>query len=131
MSIFSGRNQDRLLQALHSASPAAVYDREAARLRAELIRHSGLAGANGLEAVIAASGTDLHMLISQLIACGDEGRTLVVMGEASDTGSGVPAAVAGRHYGACAPFAATTQRGAPIAGALSDPVEAWLRCGPT
>jgi len=110
----------RLLQALHGASPAAVYDREASRLRAELIRHSGLAGVNGLEAVIAASGTDLHMLISQLIACGAEGRALVVMGEASDTGSGVPAAVAGRHFGACAPFAATTQRGAPIAGALVD-----------
>ena len=109
------RLRQRLLKALHTASPAAVYEREAERLRTELVRHCGLAGVSGLETVLAASGTDLHMLIAQLITGGADHPTLVVMGEASDTGSGVPAALAGRHYGACAPFAATTQRGAPIA----------------
>ena len=110
------RLRQRLLQALASASPAAVYEREAARLRTELTRLCGLVGVSGLEAVIAASGTDLHMLIAQLIGGGETRRTLVIMGEASDTGSGVPAALAGLHYGACAPFATTTPRGAPIAG---------------
>ena len=79
------------------------------------MRHCGLTGVAGLETVLAASGTDLHMLIAQLITGGADHPTLVIMGEASDTGSGVPAALAGRHYGVCAPFAATTQRGAPIA----------------
>ena len=112
--------RQRLLRAVETASPAAVYEREAARLRAELVRHLGLAGVSGLETVLAASGTDLHMLIAQLIAGGAERPTLVIMGEPSDTGSGVPAALAGRYYGACAPFAATTTRGALIAGSGVD-----------
>jgi cytosine/adenosine deaminase-related metal-dependent hydrolase len=33
--------------------------------------------------------------------------------------------------GACADLAVWSLEGVPFAGALSDPVEAWLRCGPT
>ena len=106
------RLRERLLGALATSGPADVYERETARLRADLIRLCGLDGQEGLQAVIAASGTDMHMLIAQLIG---DGPIRVILGEAAETGRGVPAALSGLHYGSCAPYEAATTPGEPIA----------------
>jgi hypothetical protein len=109
------RLRDRLIPVLRDANPSDVYEAEAARLRKELVSLCGLEGQAGLETAIAASGTDIHMLIAQLLAEDADHPIRVIMGEASETGRGVPAALSGRHYGSCAPFEAQTEPGASIA----------------
>ena len=68
------------------------YARELGRVRHELLQLCGLDDLAGLECVFAASGTDIHFLASQL-SFGSNG--LVLMPEAAETGSGVPAALGG------------------------------------
>jgi hypothetical protein len=107
--------RDRLTAALANATPAEVYERETARLRQDLIRLCGLEGLEGVESVVAPSGTDIHMLVAQLISDDPDRPVRVILGEAAETGRGVPAALSGRHYGSCAPFEAATEPGTPIA----------------
>jgi hypothetical protein len=102
---------------LQSASAAAVYAREAERLRGELTALLELDGLAGLQTVLSASGTDLHRLISRLVAGGSTRSLLSILGGASETGAGVPTALAvgdGKvaHVSARAPD-----------GALRDPLE--------
>ena len=88
------RLRSRLVQALEHAPSEAVYARETARIRAELLGLHGLEG-QGVEVVLAPSGTDLHLFAGQLIAAGSA-TPLAIIPEESETGSGVPAALAGR-----------------------------------
>ncbi len=71
---------------------------ELERQRHELL---DLAGAPpGTEAVLAASGTDLHLIATQLAAPQAGDALQAVMAEADETGRGTPAALAARHYSA-------------------------------
>ena len=88
------RLRGRLVQALGRDAPEAVYSAETDRLRAELLRLLRLDG-RGAEVVLAPSGTDLHLFAGQLIADGAS-RPLAIIPEETETGSGVPAALAGR-----------------------------------
>jgi hypothetical protein len=92
------RLRDRLAQAAGHESPSLTYARELDRMRAELIELCGVADLPGLEIVFAASGTDLHLLTAQLVAGGSETPLLAVMVEPTETGSGVSAALRGRHF---------------------------------
>lgn len=76
------------------AEAVALYDREIARLREELKALCGVAP--GTEVVLAASGTDLHLLATQLV--GPPGPTRIVLMDPAETGTGVPAALEGRHF---------------------------------
>lgn len=87
----------RLLAAAETEPPAVAYAREMDRLRRELGRLCGLSRVPGTEIVFAASGTDLHLIAGQLAAAGAKGLRAITV-EASETGSGVPAALAGRHF---------------------------------
>lgn len=88
----------RLVQAAAVEAPAVTYARELRRQRGELLELCGVAGLPGLEAVFAASGTDLHLIAGRLMA-GDKSRPgLAVMVDGVETGSCVPAALAGRHF---------------------------------
>ena len=97
-SILSAKGQaaardllERLLDG--ESAPGLAYG----RLRATL---SGLLGLDpGAKIVFAASGTDLHLLAAQAVAAAGPGALTVLMADASETGCGVPAALAGKHPG--------------------------------
>lgn len=101
----------RLLGALDTASPAAVYAAELDRVRRELLGLCGLADLPGVEVLFAASGTDLHLLAAQLTAGSTPGPALVVTVEEGETGSGVPAALAGRHFSTRSPSGERVSQG--------------------
>jgi hypothetical protein len=77
---------------------AVTYGRELDRIRAELAGLCGLAGMPGLDIIFAASGTDLHLLVSALIGGAPERPLVCIDVEAEETGSGVPDALSGRHF---------------------------------
>ncbi len=93
------RLRSRLVAAARAGVPSSfTYEQEMARQRVELAGLCGLSEADGVDIVFAASGTDLHLIAAQLVASGDKRPLLAVMVEASETGSGVPAALSGRHF---------------------------------
>ena len=67
--------------------------------------------------MFAASGTDLHLLTAQLVAGGSQAPLLAVMVEPTETGSGVPAALGGRHFGARAASGEAVIDGGSVDGA--------------
>ena len=93
---------------------AATYGRELDRLRTELASLCGLSDMAGLDIVFAASGTDLHLLASALVG-GTPDRPLVCIDvEAEETGSGVPDALAGRHFSSHTALGETVAAGAGV-----------------
>jgi hypothetical protein len=91
---------------LRDQSPHAVYASQAERLRDELI---ALCGWPDTGAVLAASGTDLHLLAGQWLQ-----PDCVVMIDSAETGSGLPAALRGNHYSNCAAFSTLVPAGTPL-----------------
>jgi hypothetical protein len=103
-----------------AAEPAHVtYARELQRLRRDLLRLCGLSDMAGAEIVFAASGTDLHLIAGQL--AGGTGRVCAIAVEATETGSGVPAALAGRHFSTSTALGQSVIDGTALPGA--EPVE--------
>lgn len=90
--------------------PAAhVYRAEAGRLRGELLHLCGFSPADDVGAVLAASGTDLHLLVGQWLR---PQRIVMVAGD--ETGSGVVAAMHGRHFNTRAAYGGTVPAGEPV-----------------
>ena len=108
----------RLAEALKTTPAAAVFEREMARVRAELLQLCGLEDAS-VEVLLSPSGTDLHMLAAQLVGSDPVRPTLAIIAEETETGSGVPAALAGRRYSAVTPFEDLVDDEGPITGALA------------
>ena len=96
---------------------SAVYAHELSRVRRELVQLCGLADLAGLESVFSSSGTDAHLIATQLVAEGGESPLLVIMMEGDETGKGVPAALNGRHFSSRSALGLTFLEGAPLAGA--------------
>jgi hypothetical protein len=108
--------------------PLGSYHQEVERQRRELSRLSGAADLPGTELVFAASGTDIHLFAAHLAAQGQSGPLQAVMIEASETGSGVPAALAALHFATQTSQGKNVERGAPISSApVSLPVSVKLR----
>jgi hypothetical protein len=99
--------RQRLEHDLAGAAPAPLYAEALDRMRGELAFLCGIEDLAGLAIAFAASGTDLHLLAAQL-AAGKRAKPLAVMVDPTETGSGVPAALAGRH------FAPATAQGAAV-----------------
>jgi hypothetical protein len=81
---------------LRDQSAAAVYALHTERLRSDLLEQCGVSradGVAGVDVVLAASGTDVHLLAAQWLR---PQRTVSVT--KSETGSGVPAALRGQHF---------------------------------
>jgi hypothetical protein len=73
---------------------------ELERQRLEIRQLTGAAQVPGCEVILAASGTDVH-LIATLLATEDEQTPLqTVMVQPTETGSGVPAAISAQHFAA-------------------------------
>jgi len=87
--------REKLLTALNTEPPIAVYAREIERLRREWLQLCGLSDLTGLELIFAPSGTDLHAVAAQYTGSGASTPALVIMVEANETGSGVAAALNG------------------------------------
>lgn len=92
----------RLSRAAVAEIPAVTYERELDRVRSELTRLCELENLVGLEIILGASGTDLHLFAGQLVAGASELPPLIVRVEPAETGTGVPDALAGRHFSDCA-----------------------------
>ena len=110
------RLRKALLFAADSELPAVTYAREIARIRHELTQLCNLHNVPGTEVLFAASGTDLHLLVSQLIDRDTEQPALVIMVDPEETGRGVPLAVAGKHFNPHAALGTHVDEGEPIAG---------------
>lgn len=78
---------------LRSEAAHVVYAREIERQRAALLDYCGCAPEDGIDVVLAASGTDIHLLAAAL--CQPRSTVLI---SACETGSGVPLALQGRHF---------------------------------
>jgi hypothetical protein len=89
---------------------------ETQRLRFELIHLLGLGDLPGLDVVFAASGTDVHLIAADLFADRLFGETVAILPDPAETGSGVPAALAGRHFGGATPSGAAVDAGALLEG---------------
>lgn len=87
----------RLENASRTETAAVTYAREMTRIRRELISLCDLDSLPGVEVIFGASGTDLHLFTS-LLLCKADASLLVIMAEASETGSDVPVAMRGRHF---------------------------------
>jgi hypothetical protein len=107
----------RLEKAFSHEPVHATYAREMERVRSELVSLCECDSIDGLEIVFGASGTDLHLFAAQLCA-GDKGL-LVIMPEASETGTGVKAALEGRHFSTCSTFGSTATAGGKIEGSAA------------
>jgi hypothetical protein len=108
------RLRERLLGALETVPAAVLYAAELDRMRRELLALAGVTDLAGVEVVFAASGTDLHLFAAQLAAGTEGGPALTVTVEESETGSGVPAAAAGRHFSTRAALGETVPAGEPL-----------------
>lgn len=115
------------LQLSASIEPAIVsYTRELDRIRAELIALCELNGSSGLEVVFAASGTDSHLIAAQLVH--SQGQPLcAIMVDAAETGSGVAAALAGRHFSTRTALSSAVEAGSVIADPLIKVVTVAMR----
>lgn len=112
------RLRGRLVQAAADEPACLTYTRELQRMRREIRALCSLD--RTVDIVFGASGTDLHLIAAQLLRAPDEAPPLVVMVEAAETGSGVPAALAGRYFSAVAPLGDALVEGSPALAGLAD-----------
>ena len=75
-----------------------TYGREMDRVRAELLSLNDLTDMPGLDVIFAASGTDAHLLVADLVGDATRRPLLCLAIEPEETGSGVPAALNRRHF---------------------------------
>ena len=87
--------RERCAEQVAVSDEATVYRREVRRLRAELLSLCGLSDYEGVATLIAASGTDIHLLLAQALQ-----PQLTVMIDLAETGSGLAAALQGQHFSA-------------------------------
>lgn len=85
--------RNRLQSALPGKSGARLYADEMQRLRGELLTLCGLDAGAEVDALFAASGTDLHRMLAGLLAAGHPSGLLVLGPEPAETGSGIPSAL--------------------------------------
>ena len=95
------RLRRRLVRVAGAGLAAAAYARELQRIRRELLALCGVTALPDVEVILAASGTDAHLLAAQLAGPAPSTSMLVITVERSETGSAVPAALAGRRCGTC------------------------------
>ena len=87
----------RLEQDIRHLTPAAVYARELARIRKELLGLCALGDLPEPDIIFAASGTDLHRIAAQLAQATSAQPVLAIMVNEAETGSGIFAAITGTH----------------------------------
>ncbi len=97
-SIPAGEEAIESLRKFNVIDAADVYADEMNRIRHELIQLCGLDTCHGPDIVFAASGTDVHLIAAQLAAQAGSDAVRILIVDPAETGSGVPAALSGRHF---------------------------------
>ncbi len=93
--VAADRLRSRLVTQDVLADAPGAYARELDRIRCELTTLCGLDDLKDLQIAFAASGTDLHLIVGELLGS----APLVAIGvEPGETGGGIGAALAGRHF---------------------------------
>jgi hypothetical protein len=113
----AGFDAARVLHARLRAHPQR-WHAETERIRHEIHGFTGAALVAGSEVVLAASGTDVHLIALHLAAAGRPEAVQAVMIDSAETGSGVGAALAGHHFAETTCLGASVQRGTPLAAGL-------------
>lgn len=120
-SVISQRGFDaaeRLREGLYRADPRgpgpAAYAEAMERLRGGLIGLCGLQDMTGLDVIFSPSGTDLHLIIAELMGATPASPLVCIDVEPEETGSGVPAALCGQHFGEHASLGAPVLQGGAI-----------------
>jgi hypothetical protein len=96
----SSYHADLLREAKHR-SAADIHGREMAYMRTELLRLLGLeqgSASSKVDAIMATSGTDIHLFAAALLAYQDDQPLMTITLTGSETGSGVKTAASGRHF---------------------------------
>ena len=109
-----GALREHLARALTREPAAAIYARELDALRGELLALNDLGDLPGLQVAFAASGTDLHLLVGELVGGEPAAPLLCLAVEADETGSGVPQALRGRHFSDRAALGDAVAPGDPV-----------------
>jgi hypothetical protein len=118
------RLRSRLIAAASWEKGAVTYGRELDRLRIELADLCGIGDLAGLEIVFAASGTDLHLLASQLAGGTVAAPLRSIMVDPRETGSGVAGALAGRHFSTLAALGSEVREGATLGSGSTSEIAA-------
>jgi hypothetical protein len=109
-----------LVAASLAASPATALAQASEAIGVRLLRHFGIEDL--ADAVLAASGTDAALVVTGLLAAERPGRLFTsILVSPSETGSGVPHAVQGRHFASCSPSGNAVFKGEPIDGLPEGP----------
>ena len=104
-----------LIAASCAAPPDDVLASASDQIVAELLVHLDVADI--AEAVLAASGTDATLLLTGLLAAERPRQTITtVLMSPSETGSGVPEAVQGRHFAPCTASGQVVEKGGAVEG---------------
>jgi hypothetical protein len=83
---------------------SVTYGREMDRVRAELLTLCDLTDMPGLDVIFAASGTDAHLIVADLVGDATRRPLVCLAIEPEETGSGVPAALNRRHLARSRPW---------------------------
>ena len=105
---------ERLAQSDSRVWRAVTYGREMDRVRAELVALNGLEDLPGLDVIFAASGTDAHLLVADLVGDATRRPLVCLAIEPEETGSGVPAALNRRHFSTVTALGKSVPIGDPI-----------------
>lgn len=97
-------------------SPQDAYGRGAERLRGRLAALCGLPPTAADDIILAASGTDLHLIAVDLARGFSADPVAVVLADPNETGRGVPNALRGRAYAAYPPHGGSFAPGARLDG---------------
>lgn len=109
-----------LIAASLATSPATALAGASEAISMALLRHFDVEDL--AEAVLAASGTDAALVVTGLLAAERPGDAITsILMSPSETGSGVPDAVQGRHFASCAPSGSLVGKGQPIDGMTIGP----------
>ena len=108
--------RNRLAKSTVNSGAAEVYADEMNRIRQELNELCGLRNSAAADIVFAASGTDVHLIAAQLAAGDGYVPVRMLMVDTAESGSGVTAALSGRHFSTRAALGETVTQGAVIGG---------------
>ena len=90
-----------LLRETEAGSATEIYEREISQVRLDLLRMLGLDQSpdqSGVDAILATSGTDIHLFAAALLAQEDDRALMTITLMGNETGSGVMMAASGRHF---------------------------------
>lgn len=90
-----------LLPKMETGSATEIYEREISQVRNDLLRLLSLNQSPDqprVDAILATSGTDIHLFAAALMAREDDRPLMTITLMGNETGSGVMTASAGRHF---------------------------------